>query len=552
MTDIPGPDPIRDDADRVVDLDAPIVAVTAYPGRARIVRRGRARVPGGTGQVRLGDLPLALDSESVRVTGRGPATILGVDVTTAPRATHDQHGAEGRLRAEQRDLGRRRRESADARAVIEAEVAVLQSLGARAGRSFATALAEGRAQPDQLAPVTGYLADQLTTAFARRRALEDTEQAITDDEQRVARELARLTTSPPDTTVVGIEVEARATDTADVEVELEVSYLVDGVHWAARYDVRLEGGRLSVDWFGLVSQRTGESWPPCQLRLSTAQPSAAVAIPELAPWYLRDRPPQPVARARTGMPAAGMLAAQAAAAGDLAMAAAAPAMEWEGAGAPAPVAVAKAVAEQGVTATTYTVGRPTPIPPDGAEHQVLLASFELPARLEHVTAPVRSDDVVLRVIATNDTEHTLRSGRAALFHAAEFVGATDLQTWSPGEEMELALGLDDRVRVERKLVQRSAGKALVGGTRRHEVRYRIDVANYGPAPVTVTVLDQVPVSTSAEIVVRDVHVQPKPQEVTDLGEVRWLLTLAAGAQQQLELGFRVDVVKQATLVGWRE
>ena len=99
---------------------------------------------------------------------------------------------------------------------------------------------------------------------------------------------------------------------------------------------------------------------------------------------------------------------------------------------------------------------------------------------------MRSDDVVLRVVATNDTEHTLRPGRAALFHGTEFVGSTQLATWAPREELELALGLDDRIRVERRLTGRSAGKALVGGTRRHELRYRIEVANYGSEAAEIT------------------------------------------------------------------
>ena len=67
-------------------VDAPIVAVAVYPDRARITRRGRITVPAGDQAVYVEPLPLVLEQDSIRVTGRGPATVLGVDVTTRREA----------------------------------------------------------------------------------------------------------------------------------------------------------------------------------------------------------------------------------------------------------------------------------------------------------------------------------------------------------------------------------------------------------------------------------------------------------------------------------
>ena len=62
----------------------------------------------------------------------------------------------------------------------------------------------------------------------------------------------------------------------------------------------------------------------------------------------------------------------------------------------------------------------------------------------------------------NSSTHTLPAGKAAVFHEADFVGSAALPIWAPGEDVELALGLDDRIRVERKLVRRNATKATLG------------------------------------------------------------------------------------------
>jgi hypothetical protein len=49
-----------------------------------------------------------------------------------------------------------------------------------------------------------------------------------------------------------------------------------------------------------------------------------------------------------------------------------------------------------------------------------------------------------------------------------------------------------------------------------------------------------------------VHLEPKPAEQTDLGEVTWKLSLEPNKNAELTIGFRVDVGKGVTLAGWRD
>ncbi|HEV2784174.1 MAG TPA: DUF4139 domain-containing protein, partial [Actinophytocola sp.] len=218
----------------------------------------------------------------------------------------------------------------------------------------------------------------------------------------------------------------------------------------------------------------------------------------------------------------------------------------------AEVAAATASVEHGATAATYQPARRIAVPSDGTAHRTTIMVAELPSRLDHVTVPLRGPEAYLRATAVNTSEHTLRPGPAAIFHDTEFVGTTALEPWAPGEEVELALGVDDRVRVERELIRRTAGKAVLGGTRRHEAAYKITIGNYGPRPARITVIDQIPVSTDDAITVRDVQCEPKPAEQTDLGEVTWKLELAPNKTTELTMSFRVDVAKGVQLSGWRD
>ncbi|PPK62206.1 mucoidy inhibitor MuiA family protein [Actinokineospora auranticolor] len=519
-------------------LDAPITAVTVYPGQARVTRRATVTAAEGEQRVVVGGLPRDLHPDSVRVSGHGPATVLGVDVRPE-RNPRTQDAALGELEERRDALQRAQADQADRLTVLDTRLEVLNAMARRTSATFAQALARDEAAPGRVAEVGAALAEQLTDAHRQRREVVESIRRTQEELDEAERRLAdRRQVGEPDNTAVEVDLAA----TAAAEVELEVSYLVDSANWESRYDIRLSAETLSLTWYGLVTQYSGEDWPECDLRLSTARPAHGVDVPELSPWYLDALKPVPPPAPRASASRAGFGAAAPMAA---------PAGVPLGYSA-APIAESYAVAEQGAAATTYRPSRPIAVPADGTAHRTTVTAIELPASVDHVTVPLRGPEAYLRAKVTNNSEHTLRAGRASIFHDAEFVGVTNLAVWAPGEEVELALGIDDRVRVERDLVKRSAGKAVLGGTRREEATYRIKVGNFGPHRSKITVVDQVPVSRSEAIVVRDVVVKPQPSEQTDLGELTWALDVPAGETAEITIGFRVDVAKGTTLAGWRD
>jgi uncharacterized protein (TIGR02231 family) len=519
-------------------VNAEIVAVTVYPGQARITRRGTAAVEPGQQRVMVGGLPLGLRQDSVRAGGRGPATVLGVDVV-AEHHPRSPDPAIDDLEKRRDALLDRLAELGDEDAVITAREELIGTLSRRSGAAFAKALASESAEVSRVASVSEALAEQLAAVLASRRELTERRRTVQQELDEVGRRLAeRQAAQAPDRLAIAVDLDV--TEAGDVE--LEVSYLVDDARWESRYDVRLRGDSLTLTWFGLITQYSGEDWPECDLRLSTARPASAVTVPELDPWYLQRQEPVVPLAAQAGGYGMAMDAAMPAP-----MMAAAP-------GAPPrrEMAVAKAAVEHGVAATTYQPAHRIAVPADGGTHRTTIAVTELPARLDHVTVPVRGPEAYLRATVTNTSEHALLPGPAAIFHDTEFVGTTTLEPWAPNEEVEQALGIDDRVRVERELIRRSAGKAVLGGTRRHEAAYKITVGNYGPRTANVTVIDQLPVSRDESIEVREVKLEPKPAEQTDLGEVTWKLNLAPNQTAELTIGFRVDVAKGIRLAGWRD
>lgn len=544
------------------------MAVTVYPDRARVTRRGTVVLPAGQHRVRIAPLPLGLHRDSVRVGGQGPATVLGVDVLTdhQPRTTDETAAA---VEEQRRQVSAEITELADHGAVETQRAEFLTLLAQRAGGTYARALASGDATGEDVAAFADSIARQLAESRERQREFKRRADEARDRLAALDRQLQALTNSRrPDRLAVEVtvavaagdggvgdvvagDVVAQDGDAADsAEVTLELSYVVDGAGWQSSYDVRLVDQTLTLTWFGLVSQRTGEDWPECELLLSTARPAATANLPELEPWYL-DRlrplpPPAPMA-APAGAPMPDLsLAVGAAGAAD---------------GGPRRRAAAKAAArvteqtaqvEQGVAAATYRPARAVAVPADGAAHRATVAAVELSTTLDYVTAPVRAAEAHLRATVVNSSTHTMLPGPAAVFHGADFVGTIALPTWAPGEEVELALGVDDRIRVERELVRRSDTKATLGSTRRRETEHQITVTNHTARPARVTILDQLPVSRDEAITVRDARLDPPPAERSELGELTWRFELAPGQSTKVVTGVRVEFAKGVELVGWRE
>ena len=127
-----------------------------------------------------------------------------------------------------------------------------------------------------------------------------------------------------------------------------------------------------------------------------------------------------------------------------------------------------------------------------------------------------------------------------MFHDAQFVGETSLDTVAAGEEFELQLGVDDQIRVERELRRRNTSKAVLVGTRTIDIGYEIKVENYRSSEARVSVHDHIPVSTDGDIKVRLREANPDPAKQDDLGELTWKLSLEGGQSETIRYRFTVE------------
>jgi len=200
-------------------------------------------------------------------------------------------------------------------------------------------------------------------------------------------------------------------------------------------------------------------------------------------------------------------------------------------------------------AVTYHVPAAVSVPADGAPHKVGIARFSLPPKLDYVSAPRLVESVYRRARVVNDSPYLLLPGNANLFAGDEFIGVTPLELVPPQGEIELYLGADDRVKVERELKRRDMDKTIIGGKRRLHFGYEIKLENLLPTSARVILHDQIPVGRHEDIKVRLETTEPKPLEQTELNLLKWEFTLEPKEKRFVRYYFVIEYPQSMEITG---
>lgn len=123
-----------------------------------------------------------------------------------------------------------------------------------------------------------------------------------------------------------------------------------------------------------------------------------------------------------------------------------------------------------------------------------------------------------------------------------FSGAAPLPRAAQREQLELAFGVDEALKVKRTTVleeRRDAG--LFNSKRRFTYAYRLELASFAPAATAVVLKEHVPVAELDDV---EVHVESTTPAFTTNGQdgiLAWTVPLAPKGHQVIDLRFAVDI-----------
>jgi uncharacterized protein (TIGR02231 family) len=513
-----------------------IESVTVYRSSARVFRAAKVDVPAGPARLVFDGLPEQLDDDSLRVQGSGnaKARVFGVTVdrvTGEGAAGADARGAEEwleKLQDEDRGLEDRLK-------ATQARARFVESLRSTYAEERAKNLALRDVSTKEWRDVGTFVEAELAAVAAEGRRLEVQRRDLARRVAQARAELEKLQAKRGRTTkTVAVEVEAERAGA----LELTLSYGVPAAGWQPIWDARLapDAGTMELTFLGSVWQRTGEDWSDVALSVSTAQPARGLYVPQLEPHYLvRAEPPRPVAVKRSraadsaAMPSA---PAERSAAASLELA-----DEPK-----AELVLAQATVEQGLLSASFQAARRETVDGSGQARKVSLARFPLKAEVVRTAAPRLEAAAFLTAKAVNETGFPLLSGMAGVYVGDEFAGRAVIPATPPGGELELAFGADPRVEIDRKVLERRRESAgVISKDDVYRYRVRIAVKNRYAAPVSVKLLDLVPVSRDEKIRVELLEgtTAPTREDPERPGVRAWELALAPREERAIELRYEI-------------
>ena len=525
-------------------VDYKISAVTVFTDRARLTYHGKVEVDPGLQTLIFDELPLTLEVDSVRVGGKGtgPIQILGVDVV---RQHYEQSPSSRVIELEDQIelLQNQLRVLADNYAGYEAQAEHLHGMRLET-REYAKGLSRGSTAVEDQAKLIQFLADrdgEIRTAM-REISLESRElEHRLDKLQNELGELKNMRPRQRFQARVDIDVQ----DTVEFRPELTCVFRSAG--WQPIYDVRLEQAdsaeSLEIRTIAQITQRTGQDWSGVELSVSTARPALNQRLPELKPWFVDEyHPPQPRQMKTRSTAPEPTMAVMAAAPTEFLSAdmAGEDFQEAEVAGAN--------VKEDGAVVTYVAAGR-WDIPSDGSPHKTLLNSFKLDPKMDYIAVPRHTDAVYRRATVSNSGESPLLAGIANLFVGDEFIGKTRLDHTPSAGELELLLGVEERLKIERELAKREVDKRLLRENRLLRYAYDIKLKNLLKTDVDIEVQDQIPVSRHEQIKIKLDQAHPDPDDRTDLNLLVWHLALEPGAESTISYEYVVEHPRSMRISG---
>ena len=178
-----------------------------------------------------------------------------------------------------------------------------------------------------------------------------------------------------------------------------------------------------------------------------------------------------------------------------------------------------------------------------------LFTKQLQSKVSHLTVPQKSPLTYL--VARIKADRELLPGPLNVYFGGRYVGKTQVMEKRAGESFELVLGADREVTVKReKIIDKVKETTFFGKVERdivvREVAYKTTIENLKSTPVTVRVIDNIPVARTDRIDIKDVVMAPEPVEKNyndREGVMLWTLELAPSEKRDIQLAFVVSYPK---------
>lgn len=492
--------------------------VTVYLEGATINSSVKTKIPTGVSYITLTNLPTMVQEESIQVAGLGDFTILHV----AFKLSNETTKIVDSLTKVQQTLTDKKTTLTYTKDVYNQEIDVLNANKEIKGTNSTLSTTE-------LDKVLTYYQTEMLSLKSK---IYETEKQITETTtalNQVNRELATYKRAQQKGEVIVAVSSAK-----EQTISLGLSYYVSNASWTPFYEVRVAevNKDLEVAYKAKVVQTTGYNWENVNVTLSTGNPTLNGTVPTLDKWILRE---QQMYYANTSHRMKAMT--MAVEANDLDEDAVA-------------VSAAKA---SGISTTTNTkmtsiefaIHEKFSVKSSQNDATLTINKHSLPAEYVYQTVPKLDKHAYLIAKVSNFEKYNFLSGEATLYLEGKYVGTSTISIAQTTDTINLSLGQDAGIVIDRTLSDEYNKKASVGKNYKQTVTWTISAKNNKSNPVTLEIIDNIPVSGNSNITVSNTSYEGAT--INDKNILTWKYQLNAAESKTAKLSYTVTYPKTMSL-----
>ncbi|MCX7696943.1 MAG: DUF4139 domain-containing protein [Bacteroidales bacterium] len=504
-------------------IDTRIESVTVFFAGAEIERVGKISLSTGVYELVLGNLPPNVNPSSVYVEGKGDLTILFVEFRNNYLGDYLLPKVKV-LKDSIQLLQKQIKTHNNALAVLNAEEEMIKANKVVGGQNTGLNV-------DVLKATADFIRSRLADVKSRQQEEQEKVDKLTERLNKLNAQLQEIQASSQQP-VGEIAIQVKVNNSTNAQ--LQVKYYIPDAGWRPFYDVHVkdiqEKAHLTLK--AQVYQNTSENWDNIRLTLSTANPRQNNIAPVLDPWYLYLYDNYPIRQSYYD--------------------------DAKGEKFKANAPVMKEMDQSIQTATQYTESVETPIhvlykidlpytiEGNGRDKIIEVTSFEINTLYRYYVVPKLATEAYLLARLTDWEGLNLLPGEASVFLQNAFVGKTYINPTSVEDTMEISLGIDKSISVQRERIKDFTSKSILGNYKKINKGWEITIKNNKNKPVTILIQDQFPISTNKDLTVDQIE---KSDGILDekTGIVSWVVNLKPGEVTKKTIKYSVKFPKNKVI-----
>jgi uncharacterized protein (TIGR02231 family) len=198
--------------------------------------------------------------------------------------------------------------------------------------------------------------------------------------------------------------------------------------------------------------------------------------------------------------------------------------------------------------TEFDIQLPYSVLSDGKEVMMDIQSYSLPATYAYYSAPKLDKDAFLMANITGWEKLNLLPGNSNVYLENSYVGESFINPAITTDTLQLSFGRDKRINIKRDKVKDMNTVKFIGGNVEKEFLFEISVRNTKRESITITIEDQIPLSTDQSIRISNGELSNGNYN-SETGMISWKLDIKPGETKKIRLGYKVKYPKDRHIPG---